>query len=242
MADEAAESNVTHADSGNYDSPYFAARFQDRDRPALWFYERIIHRWIQPGTVLDYGCGTGFMLKRLARHYAVAGYDISPSARQTACHNLAGLTVYASEEEIPQGKYSGIVSLHVLEHIDQSRLSETLACWRNSLLQDGRVFCVIPDLGGRGHQLAGRHWNGFGDPAHVTLLSWQEWNRIFAAGGFSVNRVGTDGLWCLPYRQGKGKLLDGIRYSVPTLVQFLLGRLILPPGSGESAVFMLEKV
>jgi len=242
MGDNAAEETGTPTSGGDYDLPYFAARCQDRDRPALWFYERIIRRWIATGSVLDYGCGTGFMLRRLAKYYDVAGYDISHHARQAACQNLPGLTVFSDEDQIPEAFFSGIVSLHVLEHIERAKLPDTLACWRNSLVRNGRVLCVIPDANGRANRLAGKHWNGFGDPTHVTLLGWQEWREIFISAGFSVCRVGTDGLWCLPYRQGKGKLHDGIRFSIPTVLQFLVGRLILSPGSGESAVFLLEKV
>ena len=226
----------------DYDMPYFAARCQDRDRPALWFYERIVRRWIVPGAVLDYGCGTGFMLRRLARHYNVAGYDVSPHARHAACQNVPGMTVCAQEDHIPEAFFSGIVSLHVLEHIDRTLLPATLACWRKALVTHGRVLCAVPDSTGRGHSLAGTRWTGFGDPTHVTLMGWQEWSALFASAGFSVCRVGTDGLWNLPYREGKGKLQDGLRYSIPTVVQYLAGRLILPAGSGESAVFLLEKV
>lgn len=241
MGVEPSERIVIPEKTGEYDQPYFAARCQDRDRPALWYYERIIRRWIQPGAVLDYGCGTGFLLKRLAKYYKVAGYDVSAHAREAARNNVSALQVYAAEAEIPEAEYSGIVSLHVLEHIERTILPETLACWRRSLASNGRVLCVIPDANGKGHQLAGKHWNGFGDPSHITLLGWQEWSQIFLSSGFSVHRIGTDGLWNLPYREGKGKVQDGIRFSIPTVMQFLVGRLLLSAGSGESAIFLLEK-
>jgi len=231
---------VQHRD--DYDIPYFAARNQDRDRPALWFYERIVRRWIFPGTVLDYGCGTGFMLRRLARHYEIAGYDVSPHALDAAAKNVPDMTVYANENLILEAFFSGIVSLHVLEHIDRSILPSVLARWYKVLLPHGRVLCVVPDATGRGHSLAGKQWTSFGDPTHVTLMGHREWEALFISAGFSVCMVGTDGLWSLPYRKGKSKIVDGLRYSIPTLIQFLAGRLILPVGSGESAVFLLEKV
>jgi len=242
MGDDSAKGTGIPVSGGVYDLPYFAARCQDRDRPALWFYERIVRRWIVPGTVLDYGCGTGFMLRRLAKHYDVAGYDVSPHARKAARQTVPGMTVYAPKDNIPGAFFSGIVSLHVLEHIDRLMLPATLACWHKSLVEHGRVLCVIPDANGKGRSLAGKNWIGFGDPTHITLLGSNEWSHIFASAGFSVCRVGTDGLWNLPYREGKSKLQDGVRYSIPTLLQFIAGRLILPAGSGESAVFLLEKV
>jgi SAM-dependent methyltransferase len=221
--------------------PYFEARCQDRDRPALWFYERIIRQWIKPGVVLDYGCGTGFLLRRLARHFDVAGYDVSSQARHAASQTVPGMTVYDQEAQIPEAFFSGIVSLHVLEHIERTEIPATLACWHRSLVPGGRLLCAIPDATGRGNSLSGPRWIGYGDPTHVTLMGWHEWSALFSSAGFNVCRVGTDGLWNLPYREGKGVVRDGIRYSIPTVLQYLTGRLILPAGSGESAVYLLQR-
>lgn len=240
MADDKGKNDMTIS-GDDYDLPYFAARHQDRDRPALWFYERLVRRWMYPGIILDYGCGTGFLLRRLSKYYPVAGYDVSPHARDAAIANVPSMTVYANEDQIPGGSFSGIVSLHVLEHIERSILTSVLARWHRALLPQGRVLCVVPDAAGRGHSLAGKHWTSFGDPTHVTLMGHNEWRDLFVSSGFSVYRIGTDGLWCLPYREGKGKIVDGLRFSIPTLVQFLAGRLVLPAGSGESAIFLLEK-
>lgn len=236
-------SEKTHGNlSGNdYDINYFTARDQDRDRPALWFYERIACRWFRPGSVLDYGCGTGYLLRRLAKHFKVAGYDISPHARGFASKNVPSMIVYDLEEQIPSEYFSGIVSLHVLEHIDLVQLPQVLSLWHRSLLPHGRVLCVVPDAAGLGHRLAGSHWISFGDPSHVTLLGHALWRDLFVDAGFSVLKVGTDGLWCLPYRKGRGKIADGLRFSIPTLLQYVVGRLFLPAGSGESAIFILEK-
>lgn len=225
----------------NYDAEYFSARSQDKDRPALWFYERIIRRWIKNGAVLDYGCGTGFLLKRLAKYYDVAGFDLSSHARTTAKNNVPSLTVYDDNIQIPDQSFSGIVSLHVLEHIEESDLNLVLNCWHRVLLPQGRVLCVVPDALGRGRSLAGKNWTGYGDPTHVSLLGHNVWSEHFASSGFSVKQIGTDGLWCLPYREGKSKIQDGLRFSIPTVLQFLSGRLILPAGHGESAIFLLVK-
>lgn len=226
----------------DYDRSYFTARSQDRDRPALWFYERVVRTWILKGPILDFGCGTGFLLRRLARHYDVAGYDVSADARDLACLTVAGLKVYSSRDQIPVAHFSGIISLHVLEHIEPAELSELLACWHSALVPAGRLLCAIPDASGRGHALSGNNWIGYGDPSHVSLMGWREWCTLFEAAGFSVCRVGTDGLWNLPYRVGGNIILDGLRFSIPTLIQFLAGRLFLPAGSGESAVFLLQKI
>ncbi len=240
MADGKLTSGTSFTDE-DYDLAYFAARNQDRDRPALWFYERLASRWIRSGRVLDYGCGTGFLLRRLAKHFDIAGYDVSPHALEAARKNVPSMTVYAHEEEIPAEQFSGIVSLHVLEHVERAHLPYVLIKWHQALLPKGRLLCVVPDFDGRGHLLAGNNWTGFGDPTHVSLLGHDEWRELFNKSGFTVCRVGTDGLWCLPYRDGKGKVADAIRFSIPTVIQFLSGRLILPEGGGESAIFLLEK-
>ena len=52
-------------------------------------------------------------------------------------------------------------------------------------------------------------------------------------------REGTDGLWNVPY----GRLLGpwGLVPAAPAFAQYVAGRLVLPAGSGESSVFVVER-
>lgn len=79
------------------------------------------------------------------------------------------------------------------------------------------------------------------DPTHVNLKSASEWQEFLACNGFRVLRSGTDGLWDFPYHEGRPVWLDRLRHAWGTGVQFLLGRLVLPVGSGESVILLMQK-
>ena len=49
----------------------------------------------------------------------------------------------------------------------------------------------------------------------------------------------SDGLWNVPY----GRVLSprDVARAAPAFAQYVAGRLVLPPGSGESSVFVVER-
>jgi hypothetical protein len=129
----------------------------------------------------------------------------------------------------------------VFEHIPDEDLLVTLAKLHSCLRPDGRLLCVMPDPGGRGRQLKGTGWSGFGDPTHVNLKSAQGWQQFFANNGFQVLRCGTDGLWDFPYRPEWPLWCNYLKYAWGTALQFMAGRLLLPAGSGESVIVLLQR-
>lgn len=223
-----------------YNCSYYAGNRQDRDRPALWFYTRLAKRVFSPGRVLDFGAGTGFFMKRLGQFFAVEGFEISPHGVESARQLLPYATVFSNLNEIPSGVYSGVTALHVLEHVSNEELPKVLATLRRALAPGGRVLCVMPELDGLGHRLKGEEWSGFKDRTHVSLKNRVEWFNILEKNQFSVINAGADGLWDFSYTPGWPRVADMVRRALPTLFQFLAGRMILNAGSGESLILILE--
>src|SRR3972149_11171852 len=78
----------------------------------LWMYEDFIDA---NDTVLDFGCGGGYMIEKL-KGSSKFGVDINSYARQIATNK--GVKVFASLEAIPENiKFDVIISHHSLEHI-----------------------------------------------------------------------------------------------------------------------------
>lgn len=231
---------MSNATGSDFNESYYTANCQLRDRPALWFYERLAKSFFPPGRVLDFGCGTGYFLKRLSKHFTVDGYDISPYSLDSTRTIVPDANIFQNLESIPERTYSGITALHVLEHIGDNELHEIMYLWRKALVSGGRVLCVTPDPSGRGHIIKDKEWFGFRDPTHINLKPRQEWEKYFAQYKFETIKIGTDGLWDFPYTRGIPKPLDALIHSKATAIQFLLGRLILPAGKGESAIFLLQ--
>jgi hypothetical protein len=142
--------------------------------------------------------------------------------------------------DLPDAHFGGLTAIHVLEHLDDAQVITALTTWRRILRPGGRALVVLPDPAGRARKLAGDDWAGFSDPTHINLKSHAAWRGVLEAQGFTVLREGSDGLWNVPYSK-LPKLVDAALHAGPSLVQFLAGRLFLRPGTGESAVFVLER-
>jgi SAM-dependent methyltransferase len=225
-------------DTGPYHADYYRANGQAGDRPALRWYARLVRRYCGPGPYLDFGCGTGHLLRRLSALGPAAGFDVSPWS-VAAARSTAGCPVYQHLDDLPTAGFAAVVAVHVLEHLDDATAAASLAAWHRVLRADGHALVVTPDLDGRGHALSGPRWVGLADTTHVNLKSHARWREFLGAHGFAAVREGTDGLWNVPYGDHL-RPVDALR-AAPALGQYLAGRLLLPPGSGESAVFVVRR-
>ncbi|MBW4720779.1 class I SAM-dependent methyltransferase [Saccharothrix obliqua] len=227
-------------DPTHFDEDYYRANGQLGDRPALRYYVRLVQRYVGPGPYLDFGCGTGHLVRRLAGAGEAAGFEISEYSAEQARRTAPGCVVYTKTDDIPDGYFGGITSVHVLEHLSDEIAEEVVATFRRILKPDGKALVVMPDPMGRGRRLKGDTWNGFADETHINLKPHAEWRKFLTDRGMRVLREGSDGLWDVPYRK-LPKLVDAAVHAGPSLAQFLSGRLVLGPGSGESSIFVLAK-
>lgn len=223
----------------NYDNSYYHGNQQDKDRPALALYQRLVRRYLPPGPVVDFGCGMGHLLRRLSSDRVAAGVEASDWAAAASQRNCPAAVVYSSLEEIPAASYAGIVSIHVIEHIDDEGLDAVLKQFRRVLQPGGRLLLVTPDATGWASRAKGAAWLALTDPTHINLKGCNAWGQLFLKHGFTVLKEAADGLYDFPYPPRTSRLVDiGLR-GWPTLVQFIAGRLLLKVGTGESVIFVL---
>jgi SAM-dependent methyltransferase len=222
-----------------YDAAYYLANRQAGDRPALRWYARLVRRYAGPGPCLDFGCGTGHLLRRLATRGPAAGFEVSPWSARVARAVAPGATVHERLDDLPTGGFAVVVAVHVVEHLDDAALATALDAWRRVLRPGGHALVVTPDAAGRGRALSGDRWVGLADTTHVNLRPHARWRELLQAHGFTVVREGTDGLWNVPYGRFPTPA-DAVR-AAPALAQYLAGRLLLPPGAGESAVLVVRR-
>ncbi len=126
-------------------------------------------------SVLDFGCGGGFLLKNMKCGTKV-GVEINPSAAETARKN--GIEVFGSVAEIPDGYVDVIISDNALEHTLQP-LEELKALYRK-LKAGGKIVFVVPCA-----SISYRYKPG--DVNHH-LYSWSPMciGNLFTEAGFSV--------------------------------------------------------
>ncbi|MGH3980135.1 MAG: class I SAM-dependent methyltransferase [Pseudonocardiaceae bacterium] len=224
----------------SYDEDYYRDNGQLADRPALGYYVRLLRRYVGPGPYLDFGCGTGHLVRRMSTVAPAAGFETSEYSAHQARHTAPGCPVYTRVDDIPSAHFGGIAAIHVLEHLPDDLAADSLRAWHRALTPTGRMLVVMPDPAGRARALLGERWMGYRDETHINLKPHAQWRRFLQQHGMRVVREGSDGLWNVPYRR-LPKLVDAAVHAGPALLQFLSGRLLLPPGSGESSIFVLAR-
>jgi len=225
----------------DYDEDYYRNNGQLGDRPALRYYISLLRRYVTAhGPYLDFGCGTGHLVRRMAALGRASGFETSEYSAGQARRTAPGAAVYTSMSDIPSASFSGLAAIHVLEHLDDGLAAGALRTWHRVLAPGGRVLVVMPDPTGHARRLMGERWMGYSDPTHINLKPHAEWRAFLHEHGLFTLREGSDGLWNPPYRR-LPKLVDAAVHSGPALTQFISGRLFLPPGSGESSIFVLGK-
>jgi SAM-dependent methyltransferase len=202
---------------------------------ALGWYVRMTRRYLGPGPYLDFGCGTGLLLRALARRGPCSGFepdaDLAALARRTA----PGCPVVTDPAELSDGAFRGIVAVDALARLDDTAARDAVRVWRRVLRPGGRALVVAPDSAGRARELA--------DGTDVVVegagraRSHEQWREFLVGAGFVVVREGSDGLHRPPY----GRVPTALdTRTVPAFAQMRTSRLYLAPGSGESAVFVVE--
>ena len=191
-------------------------RYYDRLAPRLFAVEErnwhlqsrialvleTIERHAKPGgRVLDIGCGTGFLLERLAeRGFSGVGVDLSPESVEIAQARLVELGVAerlrvetGSAYEPPDGPFDLVTITDVLEHLEDPRAC--LAAARDRLAPGGIVVVSTPN---RRSLHGARRWLSEYIPAITVDLApidnWQTWRDLethgAAAGLTTVSRRG----------------------------------------------------
>lgn len=156
---------------------YDDAFYEGTDAETRRLYERLADALLElcePRSVVDVGCGTGLVLRRLAaRGVAVRGLEGSRPAIRRSGLGERVLRVNL-ERGVPRlGRFDVCVCMEVAEHLrpaSSARLVEGLAA-----LSDVVVFTAAPP----------------GQPgrAHVNLRPQEYWERLFAAYGLAPSEL-----------------------------------------------------
>jgi SAM-dependent methyltransferase len=133
-------------------------------------------RWVrETDTVLDFGCGGGFLLKRLNCRRKL-GVEPSRTAGEVARQN--GVEVFTRADEVPDNLVDVVISNHALEHA-LSPLTELQTLFAK-LRPGGKIVFVVPCESIRcGYQPGNIHHH---------LYSWSPMclGNLFTEAGFTV--------------------------------------------------------
>jgi 2-polyprenyl-3-methyl-5-hydroxy-6-metoxy-1,4-benzoquinol methylase len=179
------------------DDAEYSARLEALQRAPRWkkvlrvqepYRRRLLA--LQPGRVLDVGCGIGRSLTWLEGSRPV-GVDHNATA-VAVCRNQ-GLEAYTSEEFDPAewaGTFDSLLLAHVVEHMTAAEAEALLKHYLPSLRPGGKVIVICPQERGQAS-----------DPTHVTFFDAADLSRLLQQVGLTVQRT-----FSFPFPRRLGKL------------------------------------
>jgi SAM-dependent methyltransferase len=142
--------------------------------------------WQGEGRLLDFGCGAGGYVARMAAAgWKAEGLDMGAEAVRTA--RAAGLTVHEGTlpgAALPPESYDAVTLWHSLEHVPSPKA--TLAAVARLLRPGGLVLVVVPRFDSLESRWFGPCWWGLDVPRHLTHFTAATLRRHLESAGLSV--------------------------------------------------------
>lgn len=185
-------------------------RSRAHQRRELLFLDKM-----QPGKVLEIGCGNGTNLITLQRQgWDVMGQEIDPPAVVQA--RRLGIEVHDGDlATLPADRtFDAVILVHVIEH-----LLEPLDILRNArarLVPGGRLVLVTPNPKSLGFRLFGRFWLPLAQPFHVRLYKLSTLQAIAEKAGFR----------CIASQTNSTHAASNIRGSIQAVIRRNPGSLL----------------
>jgi len=226
----------------SFNKNYYKKNKQDNNRIGLLFYSNVIQHYYKSSNILDYGCGTGHLLNRLSKKKFINksyGFEISNYARKKAEKNSKKSLIIDKFDKIKDKSINLITALHVIEHIDDLKLSKTIESFKRILNSGGYILIATPAKNGIGHRLKKEKWIGYSDKTHINTKSFNEWISFFNKNNLKLIKASSDGLWDFPYKLKNNKLLI-IKIIMIMIFQIVTGKLYLSYDEGETFIFLLK--
>jgi 2-polyprenyl-3-methyl-5-hydroxy-6-metoxy-1,4-benzoquinol methylase len=151
----------------------------------------LINRYIKKGKVLDIGCSIGIFLD-IYKENGWETWGVEPSKSAQSAKRKGHRIIKDYFENLPAGRqgqlpknYFDLVILnHTLEHMDNP--TEVLLKVSNILKKKGIVFIDVPNAGGIGAQILGKHWPFLAPEEHKWQFTKDSLEKILVKAGFKV--------------------------------------------------------
>lgn len=137
----------------------------------------LINHFKQPGTLLDYGSGTGEFLKYIRNHqWNGTGVEPSENAR-TKADTIVKSNIYPHLISV-KGSFDVITLWHVLEHVHN--LNETLAKLKALLNESGIMLLAVPNYLSADANKYGAYWAGYDVPRHLWHFTQKNMEQLLS--------------------------------------------------------------
>ncbi len=124
----------------------------------------LIKNYVPHGTILDYGCGTGYFLEICKKNnYTAYGVEVNDTARELAKNK--NLNVLKDLNELKNLKFDIITLWHVLEHLYNP--DNYIKDFYSMLNDNGYLILALPNKNSYDAQFYQEYWAGYDVPRHL---------------------------------------------------------------------------
>jgi len=139
-----------------------------------------------PGTILDFGCGTGDFLSYMKiNNWNSYGYEPNEKARELA--KRKGLRLIENLNEIENHFFDVITLWHVFEHLDNPE--EYLKSLKKLLKPKGTLIIAVPNYESYDASYYGKYWAAFDVPRHLWHYSKKSFQILAESHNMKVKKI-----------------------------------------------------
>lgn len=151
---------------------------------------QLMAQYVSRGTVLDYGCGTGYFMEACVKAgWKSFGMEPDRGARKIAFES--GLNVSENKEVLEQKtsdlKFNAITLWHVLEHVTD--LEETLKYFRSKLNREGVLIIAVPNHKSFDAKVYQENWAAYDVPRHLYHFEPATIEKLMLNYGFKLEAM-----------------------------------------------------
>lgn len=144
---------------------------------------KLISSYVEKGTLLDIGAGTGDFLNQAKKSgWEVTGIEPSTAARKRAFEK--GVNLCEVEAEIGDRKFDVITMWHVLEHVPD--VEKQIEWIKNHLSTDGVLIVAVPNFNSYDAKYYKNFWAAWDVPRHLHHFSSKSIKTLFEKNGFNL--------------------------------------------------------
>ena len=157
-----------------FDIEYFKKR--NIEQKHYIFADAIYSYFTDIKSVLDYGCGEGFMIHT----FLYTEGDIIVEGYEPYMNNLTpyGKSKGLISSSVPSKKYDLVICFDVLEHVTDKKVKEII----DDLIDSTNKYLLISIC-------SAELWNLYPDKTHINFKTKNAWNRLFKDRGLKELEV-----------------------------------------------------
>ena len=142
---------------------------------------------LTPGTLLDIGCGPGWLLSSADSRWSKYGVEPSAQASTEASRHGDIYRGFFETVDYNNNFFDLVIAYHVIEHM-QDPVSAFKKI-RDLLKPGGTMIVGTPDFDSGCARRFGNNYRLLNDPTHISLFSNDSMHRCLRDGGFQILKV-----------------------------------------------------